>query len=156
MKNFVISLSTAHNRREHIINEFGQYNIAFDFFDAVMPSNLAFISKNLNINLENSNLTENEKSCFMSHFSLWVKAVEQKIDYIAIFEDDIYLSDSAEVFLNHNEWLNVDVLKIEKTVQNVLMKRKKKYVFSGRDIYIRGVRKCSYGSRRLYFIFKCC
>ena len=37
-KNFVISISTADKRRNHIIQQFGQQNIPFEFFDAFTPS----------------------------------------------------------------------------------------------------------------------
>lgn len=37
LQNHVISLTTAHERRTHITNEFAKHNIPFDFFDAVTP-----------------------------------------------------------------------------------------------------------------------
>ena len=37
-KNVVISISTADKRRNHIIDQFGQKKIPFEFFDAFTPS----------------------------------------------------------------------------------------------------------------------
>ena len=37
-KNFVISIPTADKRRNHIIQQFGQKKIPFEFFDAFTPS----------------------------------------------------------------------------------------------------------------------
>ena len=37
-KNVVISISTADKRRNHIIAQFGQKQIPFEFFDAFTPS----------------------------------------------------------------------------------------------------------------------
>ena len=36
--NYVISLSSASQRREHIIKEFGKHHIPFEFYDAITPS----------------------------------------------------------------------------------------------------------------------
>lgn len=36
--NYVISLTSAYQRREHIQKEFSQQNIPFEFFDALKPS----------------------------------------------------------------------------------------------------------------------
>ncbi len=47
MKKFVISLSTATERREHIFREFSKKSINFDFFDALTPEPAAIFAKNL-------------------------------------------------------------------------------------------------------------
>ncbi len=43
----------------------------------------------------------------MSHFMLWKKCVDENLDYIALFEDDILLGEDAEKFLAESEWLKV-------------------------------------------------
>ena len=130
MENFVISLDSAIDRRTHIKNEFGAKKINFSFFDAINPNTLNTVCNKYNLDLSHSQLSENEKSCFMSHYVLWNKAIEENIEYIAIFEDDIYLGASAEIFLNSEEWINVDIIKVEKTKETVLLSsknRKKSY-----------------------------
>ena len=108
-KNVVISISTADKRRNHIIEQFGQKQIPFEFFDAFTPS--ARLGTHLQRYLPNveatSKLTAGEKGCLMSHFMLWKKCVDDNLDYISIFEDDILLGESAEQFLANDEWLKV-------------------------------------------------
>lgn len=138
MKNFVISIQDASDRRDHISAEFNNYEIEFDFFDAITPHNLYESAKELNFPLfKAQQLSENEKSCLLSHYSLWVKAVQEHYDYIAIFEDDIYLSENSKVLLKSGDWVNVDILKIEKTKNEVLLKRKKIYNYKNLNFELR-------------------
>ena len=108
-KNVVISISTADKRRNHIIEQFGQKQIPFEFFDAFTPS--ARLGTHLQRYLPNveatSKLTAGEKGCLMSHFMLWKKCVDDNLDYISIFEDDILLGENAEKFRANDEWLKV-------------------------------------------------
>ena len=108
-KNVVISISTADKRRNHIIEQFGQKQIPFEFFDAFTPS--ARLGTHLQRYLPNveatSKLTAGEKGCLMSHFMLWKKCVDDNLDYISIFEDDILLGENAKQFLANDEWLKV-------------------------------------------------
>ena len=108
-KNFVISISTADKRRNHIIQQFGQQNIPFEFFDAFTPSER--LNDHLQRYLPNvaatPKLTMGEKGCLMSHFMLWKKCVDDDLDFITLFEDDILLGENAELFLAEDEWLKV-------------------------------------------------
>lgn len=108
-KNVVISISTANKRRNHIIEQFGQKQIPFEFFDAFTPSeqlDIHLLTYLPNIQIT-SKLTAGEKGCLMSHFMLWKKCVDDNLDYISIFEDDILLGENAEQFLANDEWLKV-------------------------------------------------
>ena len=108
-KNFVISISTANKRRNHIIQQFGQQNIPFEFFDAFTPSER--LTDHLQRYLPNvastPKLTMGEKGCLMSHFMLWKKCVDDDLDFITLFEDDILLGENVEQFLAEDEWLKV-------------------------------------------------
>lgn len=115
MKSYVISLRTAHDRREHIKAEFGKQSIHFEFFDAVTPDDIERISTQLNIPLANNQrLSLGEKACFLSHVCLWQKMIDDDLEHIAIFEDDVYLGENATVFLK-DDWLNFpfDIIKLE-------------------------------------------
>lgn len=121
MKNFVISLSNATQRRVHIHNEFSKHNVPYQIFDALHPSKELneLIEEHLP-NLKNANLTNGEKACFMSHFMLWKKCIDENIKCIAIFEDDVILGDDSEIFLRDFNWIenrvNLDecfILKLE-------------------------------------------
>ena len=108
-KNFVISIPTADKRRNHIIQQFGQKKIPFEFFDAFTPSER--LNDHLQRYLPNvaatPRLTMGEKGCLMSHFMLWKKCVDDDLDYITLFEDDILLGENVEQFLAEDEWLKV-------------------------------------------------
>lgn len=104
-KNVVISISTADKRRNHIIDQFGQKKIPFEFFDAFTPSDRLDVHLQRYLpNVEaTSKLTAGEKGCLMSHFMLWKKCVDDNLAYISIFEDDILLGENAEKFLANDE-----------------------------------------------------
>lgn len=115
MKNYVISLTTATERREHIVNEFSKQNISFEFFDAITPDMIDEICQKLNIDLcQNQHLSHGEKGCFLSHVCLWQKMLDDNMDYVAVFEDDVYLGENANLFLTHHDWAkNHDLVKLE-------------------------------------------
>ena len=131
LENYVISLTSAHDRKAHIREQFNLKNIEFNFFDAVTPDNVEAVAWNLNFQIKNNILTVNELACFLSHFSLWNKIVNENISYMAIFEDDVYLSDSAEKFLYATDWIEGDIIKIEKVYKTVLLKNKKEKNIDG-------------------------
>ena len=81
-KNVVISISTADKRRNHIIEQFGQKQIPFEFFDAFTPSDRldAHLQRYLPNIKATSKLTAGEKGCLMSHFMLWKKCVDDNLD----------------------------------------------------------------------------
>lgn len=115
MKNFVISLENADKRRLHIQQEFSKQGIDFNFFDAVTPATNEQIAKTLQIDILHTALKSKEISCALSHISLWQKMLDDNIDYMAIFEDDILLGKEANLYLNHDDWLigGFDIIKIE-------------------------------------------
>lgn len=117
IKNYVISLSSAIDRRVHITNEFGKQGITFEFFDAVTYHQIDEVCATLNLpNIKaTDNLANSEKGCLLSHVSLWQKMLDENIAWLAIFEDDVHLGERADLFLNHDDWLNADfgLLKIE-------------------------------------------
>lgn len=124
MKNFVISLKSADARRAHIAQEFGKQGIDFEFFDAVTPEQTQQFCQSIGIQLmNNQHLTDGEKACFMSHLALWQKMLDDDIEYMAIFEDDIYLGENASLFLNNDEWLYLHQLNFVK-IETFLQERK--------------------------------
>ena len=51
MQNYVISLTTSTDRRQHITQEFKKQDILFEFFDAITTSQLDEVSKQLNLHI---------------------------------------------------------------------------------------------------------
>lgn len=104
MRNIVISPQNATQRCEHIAQEFGKQNIDFEFFDAITVDLAKEIGARLKVDLSNNqHLVGREKACFLSHVCLFQKMLDENIDYLGIFEDDIYLGENAHLFLNGGE-----------------------------------------------------
>lgn len=134
--NYVISLLTAKERRNHIIQEFGKQNIPFEFFDAITPDLIEEKAKEFSIDISNSPLTKGEMGCALSHIALWHFAKENKLDYICIFEDDIYLGENAKEFLT-NSYVNhdIDVIKIEKHSSKIIYAANPEAHFCNRNLH---------------------
>ncbi|KMZ15141.1 glycosyltransferase family 25 protein [Haemophilus influenzae] len=115
--NYVISLTTEQKRRKHITEEFGKQNIPFEFFDAITPDIIEETAKKFNITFDRSSkatLCDAEIACALSHIVLWNFVLENNLDYINIFEDDIYLGENAKELLNIDYIPeDTDILKLE-------------------------------------------
>lgn len=116
MKKLIISLENAHDRRQHIKEQFESNHISYEFFDAVKATEIEAVAKKLNIAITNTQLGKNEIACFLSHASIWQFAVDNNYPYVCIFEDDVYLGENAEFYLNNIlKWKPDDahILKLE-------------------------------------------
>lgn len=102
MKIFVISLTTATERRKRVQKVMDEMHIHFEFFDAIngfngLPERLADLPDDFHRNIFRSRpLTPGEKGCYASHYLLWEKCLELN-EPILILEDDFlptqYFSD---------------------------------------------------------------
>ena len=137
LKNYVISLANAHERRTHVTQEFGQKGVNFEFFDAITPEQINDLAVKFGLNITNANLTKGELACLFSHVSLWQKAIDENLDYIAIFEDDVYLGENADYFLNDDGWIpeECEVIKLEK-FSNYCSTKKTPIIIQERQINI--------------------
>lgn len=115
MKKFVISLTSATDRRQHIQSEFNKHQVDYEFFDALTPDIANPYANKLGLNLSTANLTAGEVACMMSHVALWEKIINEDLDYATIFEDDIYLGEDSAALLNSTDWIKPDwhIIKIE-------------------------------------------
>ena len=138
MKNIVISLESAVERRKHITSEFQKNNVNFEFLNALTPDLAHAYAQNLPIDLENSALTTGgELACFMSHASVWQQMIDQDIPYLAIFEDDVYLGEDAEALLTTTSWIKPEwnIIKIEAFSEKVFLSSNSSEIISnGRRI----------------------
>lgn len=134
---FVISLVTAEQRRQHILSEFKKYDINFNFYDAVTPDTLNSAANSIGLDLSQIGLSPGEIACLLSHLMLWKRAVESEMDYIVIFEDDIYLGRSSEIFLNDFSWIpsDIDIIKLEAFDKKVDMSFFPRSLGKGRYLY---------------------
>lgn len=134
---FVISLVSAEQRRQHIISEFKKYDINFNFYDAITPDKINFTAQDIGIDVKKSNLTQGEMACLLSHVMLWKKAVDSNLDYITIFEDDVYLGEDANIFLSNFSWIprNIQIIKLEAFDKKVDLSFLPKFLGNGRYLY---------------------
>lgn len=112
--NFVISLDSALDRRQHIYSEFEKHLVSFSFFDAVTPATIIENAKSVGIELTRTGLlTQGEVACLLSHVLLWKKIVEQDLEYMAIFEDDVHFGENLQNFIDDFSWIpkNVHLIK---------------------------------------------
>jgi len=132
MQKTVISLSTAIERRKHILSEFSQKNVDFDFFDALTPEPAMNFAIELGLSINEQCLSKAELACFMSHVYIWKKMIDHDIPYMAIFEDDIYLGEDVTAFLSDSNWIQDEwhLIKLEEFTARVALGEKIK-VFHG-------------------------
>ncbi|MCX5466767.1 glycosyltransferase family 25 protein [Acinetobacter nematophilus] len=135
MKKFVISLSTAQERRKHIVAEFTKQEVDFEFFDAITPVNINLMASQLGLIGFTTDLHENEVGCLLSHMTLWKKAIDEQLDYIAIFEDDIYLGENAKDFLLNTTWIpkECSAIKLEVLYKKISVALKQKNLSAPND-----------------------
>lgn len=116
IQSYVISLESEIKRREHIVKQFNKHKTNFQFFNAVTPKTSSKEIQLLGLkDTQFVSLSPGELACFLSHLKLWNLAVQEKMEYIAIFEDDIHLGEDFEKLLNESMWLTgLDIVKLEK------------------------------------------
>lgn len=105
VKKIVISLASATERRAHIKTQFESQDIEFEFYDAVTPVPARHLAEQMGLPIRYDLLTGGELACFMSHVSIWQKIVEQNLDYVAVFEDDIVLGSQVKDYLDSHIWI---------------------------------------------------
>jgi glycosyl transferase family 25 len=113
---FVISLDSAIERRQHIDSEFKKYSVNFSFYDAITPVTSEDAANSVGVDLaRRGDLTKGEVACLLSHIMLWKKIVDLDLDYMAIFEDDVYLGENIQSFFNNFAWIpnDVHIIKLE-------------------------------------------
>ena len=122
IKNFVINVATNTKRQVHIQQEFDKQNIPFEFFSAITPAKNEQVAKQLNIDIKKSVSSPQELACFLSHVSLWQQCIEDNLDYIGIYEDDIFLGQQFEQLIRQTDVFQsqaIDILKLEKVSPRV-------------------------------------
>ncbi|OEC92519.1 glycosyltransferase family 25 protein [Acinetobacter sp. YK3] len=138
MSVFVISLDSATERRQHICEEFKKNSIAFNFYDAITPATALDAAKSVGIDLSRKAvLTNGEVACLLSHVMLWKKIVDQNLEYIAIFEDDVHLGNNIQSFFTDFSWIpnDVHIIKLEAFDKEVDLSFFPKLLKNGRGLY---------------------
>lgn len=123
MKAAVVSLINENERRQHIDSLFKKHNIEFDYFDAINKSQVDATLTAYKLAVHSDKMSKGEVACYLSHYCLWQRVIDQDLPYLMIFEDDIYFSKSASELLNNCEWLpdDFDVIKLETMYDRVMI-----------------------------------
>ncbi len=96
LKIFVISLSSATERRKAIKKDLNDFNLEFEFVDAVYGKALDANEK-LRVNPQR-NLKDGEVGCYLSHMLCYEKMLHQGLDHAIILEDDTQISAPLKEF----------------------------------------------------------
>jgi len=101
MKIFVINLKTSVQRRQIMEKQLAKLNIPYEFFEAVKGADVPQedIPKYYNMEYYNarpSYFTPGLMGCTMSHYFLYKKIAEEKVDVAIILEDDMVLNANFE------------------------------------------------------------
>ncbi len=111
----VISLKSETKRREHIQTMFSKLGIKYKFFDAINKQQALTLCHKQGLNYQDNSLTMGELGCFMSHYLLWKKIIDDDLPYMLIFEDDVIVSPNIVQFIDNIDIFmqRFDTIKLE-------------------------------------------
>ena len=141
---YIINLLDSYKRKEHILNQFKNFNANIEFIEAVDGRNQESFKNNYNISYNsNINFTTSLIAVICSHAKAIYKAYTSGYDRVCIFEDDVHLDliHNCNFTLNYvcnlnNEWEAIQLFYIENLEHNYvdfihnglrLIKREKNY-----------------------------
>lgn len=81
--------------------------------------------------------TRGKVGCFLSHSRAWQICAEGEDDYVAIFEDDLHISDEMPYFLLNHDWLpdDFDIIRMESPTNRIKTARATVQEHRGRNIF---------------------
>lgn len=85
---FVLSLKVSLNRRSVVKKIFNDEKLEYFISDGIMSTDL-YKYPNAISTRSAIFLSEGSIGCWLGHYSIWKKIIDQKIEYAIIFEDDI-------------------------------------------------------------------
>jgi len=99
-KTFIINLKRDTERKKHVELQLEKENITpYEFISAVDGQNGDLEHYQFNIlpdwvePFTSKVMTKGECGCALSHYNIWIKIVQENIDYALILEDDIIIHD---------------------------------------------------------------
>lgn len=116
---YIVSLSDAVERREHIVRQISKFpHLRWNFFDAIRIKSRSEYPDDYNVAsrrfLFGDDLRPGEVGCFLSHRELWRRCAESSESAWCILEDDIIINDNFEqcikfLMQHSHEW---DVVRL--------------------------------------------
>ena len=105
IKIFVVSMSKDLVRRNQIKKNLAELGLNFEFFDAIVGTELSNYERNKYSEKETvlyigRELSQSELGCALSHLYVYAKILEQGLDYAVILEDDVLLLNDFNRVVN--------------------------------------------------------
>ncbi len=92
-RTFVISLNSATDRRERFTQRAGASGLDWSFYDAHTDARAPLsYNEELAVRTHGRPLSQGERGCYSSHFSLWTQLVADNVDQYIILEDDVIVN----------------------------------------------------------------
>jgi glycosyl transferase family 25 len=81
--------------------------------------------------------TRGKVGCFLSHSRAWKMCADGPDDYVAIFEDDLHISDELPYFLNNLSWMpkDFDIIRMESPTNRIKVAKVPTSENRGRKIF---------------------
>ncbi len=99
MNIFVINLDQDVDKKNQMTQTLNKYSNNYQFFPAINGKEVNSKYPEININLEwydpyyHTHISQGEVGCSLSHFYIWKKIINDKIEKAIILEDDIIIKD---------------------------------------------------------------
>lgn len=116
MNIFVINLEQDKEKKNQMKQILNQYSNNYHFFTAINGREISSKYQEVNINLDwydpfyHTHISQGEVGCALSHFSLWKRIIDDKIEKAIILEDDIIIKDSNWLSIIDNIDCNYDFI----------------------------------------------
>jgi glycosyl transferase family 25 len=113
-------------RLAHMAAEFERLGVGFSPFVAVDPASDPDNPRwqTLPARRDKRPWLKSEIGCLMSHHALWREAADRPEDCLAIFEDDVVLSDQLAGILHGNFPADADIIKLDTNYQILYLGRR--------------------------------
>ena len=132
----VINLTRHPDRLTWFLNQAMQAGITVERIDAVDANDPGTIDDLKSIEANGALLSNAELACIMSHRKAWQQLIDSPHDYIAIFEDDVYLSKDTPSLLSQDfAALGVNILNLESPIGKVCYRHTAETEICGRTIH---------------------
>lgn len=132
----VINLARHQDRLAWFMDNARQVNLPVERIDAVDVHDESVRSQFDDFMQIESALSRAEAACFLSHRKVWERLVSSQERYLAVFEDDVHLSqDISQLLIPNLIPEGVGLIKLEYPLQRVSYVQNRYATFSGRNLH---------------------
>ena len=136
IKSVVINLARHQDRLLWFMDNASQVHLPVERIDAIDVKDLSVQSQIDDFIQIESALSRVEVACFLSHRKAWERLLSSKESYLAIFEDDVHLSqDIVNLLIPDLVPEGIGIIKLECPLQKVAYVQRSYAKFSGRSLH---------------------